>query len=104
MRFDLLMDGVIADPALRGELDALVQRKRRGGEQDGFTPPPLTAAYVADEILRLASEAPALPPELQKSDLDGIFIETLAAAWRNVPRPGRKHAFLSASFSASDCL
>ncbi len=43
--------------------------KRRRGEQDKFTPPPLTAAYVADASPRLEKEAPALSTELQKADL-----------------------------------
>jgi predicted nucleotidyltransferase len=85
MRFDLLMDGVIADAALRKELDALVEAKRRGGEQDGFTPPPLTEALARGEWDRLERGAPALPAEEQKADLDAVFRAALAEAWPEPP-------------------
>ena len=81
MRFDRLMDGVIVDAALREELDALVEAKRQGGEQDGFTPPPLTDAFVSGEWNRLEQSAPTLPTERQKADLDAVFRVTLADAW-----------------------
>ena len=81
MRFDLLMDGAISNPALRDEMDTLVEIKRQGGEQDTFTPPPLTAAYVAGELLRLEKEPPTLSTEQEKADLDGIFRTTLGTAW-----------------------
>ncbi|MDR1489191.1 MAG: nucleotidyltransferase domain-containing protein [Desulfovibrio sp.] len=81
MRFDLLMDGVVADATLRQELDALAEAKRRGGEQDGFTPPPLTEAFVCGEWDRLEREIPTLAVERQKADLDDVFKTVLAAAW-----------------------
>ncbi len=81
MRFDRLMDGVIADAALRQELDALVEAKQWGGEQDGFTPPPLTEAFVKEELKRLEQETPALDAEKEKAGLDALFQSTLADAW-----------------------
>ena len=84
MRFDLLMDGVITDGALRNELNALVETKRRSSEKDGFTPPPLTAAFVREEWERLERETPSLAVAGQKADLDEVFLATLEAAW-----PGR---------------
>ena len=86
MRFDLLMDGVIADADLRKELDALVKAKQRGNEQDAFTPPPLTESFVQNEWSQLEREAPALPVERQKADLDAVFRAALAEAWANEPR------------------
>ena len=88
MRFDLLMDGVIADAALRNELNTLVETKRRGGEKDGFTPPPLTAAFVDSEWDRMKRETPILPAEQQKADLDVVFKETLEASCPDWPRRG----------------
>jgi predicted nucleotidyltransferase len=81
MRFDMLMDGVITDAALRCELDALVEAKGRGGEKDGFTPPPRTAAFVRCEWEQLEQKTPTLAVEQKNADLDEIFRSTLAAAW-----------------------
>ncbi|MCL2457405.1 MAG: nucleotidyltransferase domain-containing protein [Desulfobulbus sp.] len=82
MRFDLLMDGVIADAALRKELNSLVEIKRSGGEKDSFTPPSLTAAFVNNERDRLERETPALPAEQQQANLDAMFMAVLAEAWQ----------------------
>lgn len=81
MRFDLLMNGVIADPALRSELDALVDMKKRGGEGDNFAPPPRVAAFVDEELTRLADTPPALPPAREAADLDALFRAVLGEAW-----------------------
>lgn len=86
MRFDLLMDGAIAGAALRKELDALVEAKRRGGEKDGFTPPPLTEAFARGEWDRLEREAPALGAERQKADLDAVFKAALTDTWPDWPQ------------------
>ena len=81
MRFDLLMDGVIRDVALRKDLDALVRLKKLGTEQDSFTPPPSVAALVESELKRLHGNPPELASERQKADLDSIFLSSLDAAW-----------------------
>jgi len=81
MRFDLLMDGVIADLALRGELESLVAVKRFGCEQDDFASPPLTAALVSQELDRLENEPPVCVTEQKKADLDALFKAVLAEAW-----------------------
>jgi predicted nucleotidyltransferase len=86
MRFDLLMEGVLADAALRKELDGLVAAKRRGGERDGFAPPKRAAAFVGGELYRLEKEPPVLATEQQKVDLDSVFVTALAEAW-----PGALH-------------
>jgi predicted nucleotidyltransferase len=86
MRFDALMNGVVAEADLRKELDALVEAKRRGGEQDGFTPPPLTEAFVGAEWERLERETPSLAAERQKADLDAVFNAVLAEAWTDWPQ------------------
>lgn len=81
MRFDLLMDGVIQDVALREDLNALVRLKKLGNEQNAFTPPPSVAAYVESELKRLHDNQPKLAPEQQKPELDAIFRASLDAAW-----------------------
>ena len=81
MRFDLLMDGVIANPELRGDLEALVAAKKRGGEKDDFVPPPRVAAFVESELDRMRESPPALPGEREKGDLDSIFRLALKQAW-----------------------
>lgn len=86
MRFELLMDGVITEADLRNELNALVEAKRWGGEQDGFTPPPLTEAFVRGEWDRLGRETPPLAAERQKADIDAVFKTTLADAWLDWPQ------------------
>jgi predicted nucleotidyltransferase len=82
MRFDLLMDGVVRDASLRVELDALVDMKKRGAESDGFTPPPLVAAFVYGELERLRISPPDLKAETQRADLDTVFRTVLASAWQ----------------------
>lgn len=81
MRFDRLLDGVITCPALRVELDELVDIKKRGGEGDNFTPPPLVAAFVEEELTRLAGLPPELSPARETADLDALFRTALAEAW-----------------------
>jgi predicted nucleotidyltransferase len=81
MRLDALADGVIADAALRKELDALVEAKKQNGENGSFIPPPLTAVFAGNEWKRLERETPALAAEEQKADLDAVFTAALAAAW-----------------------
>lgn len=81
MRFDLLMDGAIQDATLRNELNALVEQKKLGAEQDDFTPPPTVAAYVESELERLRDNPPELSAERKKAELDYIFRASLDAAW-----------------------
>ncbi|MDR1921838.1 MAG: nucleotidyltransferase domain-containing protein [Candidatus Adiutrix sp.] len=81
MRFDLLMDGVIEDGALHGELASLVARKKDGREKDGFAPPALVAAFVEKEMLRLRENPPRLPSAQEEADLDGLFKTALTRAW-----------------------
>ena len=81
MRFDRLMDGVIDDAQLRAELDDLVERKKRGGEQDIFIPPPLVAAFVERETSRIQTNPPTLATESAKADLDTLFKTVLDQAW-----------------------
>lgn len=81
MRFDLLMDGVIRDVALREQLNALVRQKKFGAEQDGFRPPSIVTAYVESELKRLHGNPPELLSEHQKVELDDIFRASLDAAW-----------------------
>ena len=82
MRFDLLMDGVITDEALRQELDTLVEAKRQGDEKDEFIPPFLVNAFATAEWERLQQGAPPLASEQQKADLDTLFREALMEAWQ----------------------
>ncbi|CAK7006714.1 MAG: hypothetical protein DELT_00268 [Desulfovibrio sp.] len=82
MRFDLLMDGAVADTSLRAELDALVDTKKHGAESDNFTPPPLVAAFVDNELERLGVSPPELKTEKQQADLDTVFRVALAKAWQ----------------------
>lgn len=82
MRFDLLMDGVIADTELRNDMNYLLILKKLGREQDSFMPPPRIAIFIEREIQRLGDTPPALLTESQKTDLDHIFRIVLEAAWK----------------------
>jgi predicted nucleotidyltransferase len=86
MRFDLLMDGVIGDRALREDLDALVAVKKTGREKDECPLPPRIAAYVGDELKRLPVAPAALSPEGEKTDLDSVFRLVLRQAWGTAAR------------------
>ena len=81
MRFDLLVHGVLEDPVLREDLEALVALKKRGGEKDGFVPPSRIAAYIENEVKRLHENPPQLPAEREKADLGAIFRRALKQAW-----------------------
>lgn len=80
MRFDLVLDGVIADSELRAALDELIEQKKEGLERDKFVPPQLVADYV--EGLRHKLD---IPPGLAATggwaDYDSIFLATLQEIW-----------------------
>jgi hypothetical protein len=59
--------------------------KHRSEENDSFTPPPLTSAFVSDEWERLERETPTLSTGQQKVDLDAVFRMVLAQAWSDCP-------------------
>jgi hypothetical protein len=82
------MAGVIPDPALRDELDQLVAAKRRGAEQDSFTPSPLVSAFVERELRRFEQGPPSFATEQQQTDLDAVCKAVLVDAWpdSNVPK------------------
>ena len=76
MRFDHVLETVILDAALKGEIQNLVERKRRGDEMDRFVPTPLVARCV-DEIIQNMTEPPARVSSRQGSALDTIFREAV---------------------------
>ena len=80
MRFDHVLETVVADADLKGEIQNLVNRKRCGDEKDRFAPPPSVAKYV-DETIRTMTEPPARVSARQKSELDSIFREAIEC-WR----------------------
>ena len=88
-----LLTGVY-DASLRNELDAL-EAKRRGGEQDAFTPPRLAENFVSAEWDRLERSASTLSAEKQKVGLDTIFTTVLADAWPKIGRRGGMEAVSS---------
>ena len=80
MRFDLLMDGVVSEPKLRKELDALVALKCSGVEGDLFTPPKAIERYV-ENLAQKAQEAPDLPVQEGRVDFDAVFRGALREIW-----------------------
>jgi predicted nucleotidyltransferase len=80
MEFDRLVDGLVTDPALRGEIDALVARKRAGTELDRGPRIEPISAFVEAEMERIDAVAPPDPtPPIPRDVLDELFRATLAS-------------------------
>jgi predicted nucleotidyltransferase len=76
MRFDHVMEGVVADGGIKTELQALVERKRHGEEKMNFVPPSSTERYI-DDLIQNLSMPDAQVTGRQKADLDSVFRETI---------------------------
>ena len=86
MRFDRLVDGVVDDPALRAELEALVERKRAGAEQarlQGEAAPSERLVSWIESLMPEDGAQPDLPPlpfsapPARLSELDALFRDIL---------------------------
>jgi predicted nucleotidyltransferase len=77
MEFERLVDGIVTDPDLRGEIDHLLERKRSGAELDEGPRNRILSGFLEDELNRLRAEAQ--PPAKSKDTafLDRLFVSLL---------------------------
>lgn len=77
MRFQELVDALVADAHLREAIDALLVLKRGAMESEYSKPFPVINAYIEQELQRLSS---ALPPHAEDPDfamLDRLLMDTV---------------------------
>lgn len=78
MRFQDLVDAVVADESLRMEIDKLIQIKRQAGESEMTKAIPIIHPYLETEIERLLlSQTPQLSYDTDFGVLDKILAETV---------------------------
>ena len=77
MRFDLLVEGLIADPALRADIEHLLALKRAAGEMQQGPPLPRLNTFIARELERLESVRPPSSTPANAAALDRLLLETV---------------------------
>lgn len=76
MAFEHLVQALVADPAVRRDIDELLTLKRRSGEQEWLPARPVLNAYLERLMTELAEAQPAIgQPDLQT--LDDVLAETV---------------------------
>lgn len=79
--FRVLVDRLVADPALRAAIDDLLARKRAGQELDQGPRIPRVSDFLDHELARLAA-AHGEPPETRDpAALDELFLDLLVEAY-----------------------
>jgi predicted nucleotidyltransferase len=77
MEFDRLVDGIVTEPDLRGEIDDLLARKRSGAELDEGPRNPVLSGFLEDELHRLRAEAQPPAKSKDTASLDRLFVSLL---------------------------
>ena len=77
MRFQELVDAILADPALIAAVKVLLDMKRRSGERAHGQPMPVINAFIEAELARLEVFSPAAGRETDFSILDQVLMETV---------------------------
>jgi len=77
MRFETLVETLIADPALRAAIAELLRLKRTVGEAEYGAPSPILDAFIARELKRLESVVPPTAPKVESTELDRLLYETV---------------------------
>jgi len=77
MEFERLVDGIVTDPDLRGEIDDLLERKRTGAELDEGPSNPILSGFLEDELHRLRAEAQLPAKSKDTASLDRLFVSLL---------------------------
>jgi predicted nucleotidyltransferase len=90
MRFQDLVDRIVADPSLRGAIEDLLAIKRTLMESEYGEPLPIINAFLDAELTRLESVLPPVPRDTNFSVLDELLMDTVlrcdqASAGRTVP-------------------
>ena len=81
--FRILVDRLVADPALRAAIDDLLARKRAGQELDQGPRIPRVSDFVDFELARLAAAHGETPETRDPAALDELFIAVLVEAYGN---------------------
>lgn len=77
MRFQELVDAILADPELIEAVRVLLDMKRRSGERSHGQPMPVINAFIEAELTRLEVFSPAAGRETDFSILDRLLMETV---------------------------
>ena len=77
MRFETLVETLIADPALRAAIAELLRVKRSAGEAEHGAPDPILDAFIARELTRLESVVAPTAPKVETTELDRLLYETV---------------------------
>lgn len=79
MRFQELVDAVVADAALRRAIEELLAVKRAAMEAEHGKPLPILDAFIDAELRRLESVSPPVPRETDFSVLDRLLMDAVLA-------------------------
>jgi uncharacterized protein len=80
--FKILVDKLVINPSLRGEIDRLIARKSQGDELAIGPRIPAISEFIETEIERLSSMKVKLTRNLAPiEELDKVFRQTLEEAW-----------------------
>lgn len=77
MEFERLVDGIVTDPDLRGEIDHLLERKRSGAELDEGPRNRILSCFLESELHRLRAEAQPPAKSKDTASLDRLFVSQL---------------------------
>lgn len=77
MRFQYLVDGIVADPILRDAIAQLLVIKRGAMESEHGQPLPIINAFIDRELTRLESVPPPMPHDTDFGVLDRLLMETV---------------------------
>ena len=77
MRFQELVDAILADPELIEAVSVLLDIKRRSGEREHGSPMPVINAFIEAELTRLEAYSPAAGRETDFSMLDRLLMDTV---------------------------
>jgi predicted nucleotidyltransferase len=82
MEFDMLVETLIDDPALRQAVDALLARKKSGEELDRGPRIPAISEFIAREMARLDEKLIEVHPQhADPEHLNVLFRETVRSTW-----------------------
>ena len=80
--FGELVDRLVREPALRSEIDELIERKRAGAELDYGPRMPVISAFIESEMSRFEAIKPEYPSHPAPIEmLDDVFRDTLREVW-----------------------
>ncbi len=75
MKFETLVDELVAEPLVRIHVAVLTARKRAGEELDRANRIPVISRFIEDELARLESVAPRDAGQAEPEKLNAFFRE-----------------------------